>query len=98
MATHTSHAHGERRSLLNPFEPPLPERHSRDPVCRMAVDPAMAEAKADYDGKTYFFCCDGCREQFLADPKRFVSQEAQSTAQAARDPVCGMTVDPATAK
>jgi Cu+-exporting ATPase len=64
----------------------------------MAVDPAMAEAKADYDGKTYFFCCDGCREQFLADPKRFVSQEAQSTAQAARDPVCGMTVDPATAK
>jgi Cu+-exporting ATPase len=64
----------------------------------MAVDPATAEAKVDYDGKTYFFCCEGCRERFLADPKRFVGQDPQSTAQTARDPVCGMTVDPATAK
>ncbi len=98
MTSYASRAHGERRSLLNLFEPPLPEGHSRDPVCRMAVDPTTAEAKADYDGKTYFFCCEGCREQFLADPKRFVGQEPQATAQSARDPVCGMTVDPATAE
>jgi Cu+-exporting ATPase len=98
MSSHASHAHGERQSLVNLFEPPLPEGQVRDPVCRMAVDPTTAEAKADYDGKTYFFCCKGCREQFLANPKRFVGQEPQTTKQAARDPVCGMTVDPETAK
>jgi hypothetical protein len=41
------------------FEPPLPKGYSRDPVCRMAVNPATAEHKAEHAGKTYYFCCAG---------------------------------------
>jgi Cu+-exporting ATPase len=39
-----------------------------DPVCGMEVDPADA-AKVEADGTTYFFCCDGCRDRFLAGRK-----------------------------
>ena len=40
-----------------------------DPVCGMTVDPAAA-ASADYAGRTYWFCSDGCRTSFLAEPAR----------------------------
>jgi P-type Cu+ transporter len=35
-----------------------------DPVCGMSVDEATA-LRGERDGQTYFFCCDGCRSQFL---------------------------------
>ncbi len=94
-------------SPLNLFEPPLPEGFARDPVCRMAVDPAKAEDKAEHAGKTYWFCCSGCQEMFVADPERYLAAETGTSAKPARppragasavDPVCGMTVDVATAK
>jgi P-type Cu+ transporter len=44
----------------------------RDPVCGMAVDPARAKATAEYVGKTYYFCCQGCAAKFLADPKSYL--------------------------
>jgi len=36
-----------------------------DPICRMQVDEATA-LHAERDGKTYYFCCDHCRQRFLA--------------------------------
>jgi Cu+-exporting ATPase len=44
----------------------------RDPVCGMMVDPATA-VSAEHEGKTYHFCCDGCRTSFLADPAKYLS-------------------------
>src|SRR6266568_8334226 len=44
-----------------------------DPVCGMTVDPQKAAASFDYQGRTYFFCCTGCREKFKADPKRYLN-------------------------
>ncbi|WP_084661557.1 YHS domain-containing protein [Sulfobacillus thermosulfidooxidans] len=38
-----------------------------DVVCQMAVDPITAMAR-DYQGQTYYFCCEGCARAFLADP------------------------------
>jgi xanthine dehydrogenase accessory factor len=38
----------------------------RDPICGMTVDPATAPARAERDGRVYYFCCTGCRERFLA--------------------------------
>jgi YHS domain-containing protein len=29
--------------------------------------------KAEYEGKTYYFCCPGCEGKFKADPKRYLS-------------------------
>lgn len=45
-----------------------------DPVCGMAIDdPANAVGSSDYMGRTYYFCSDGCRQQFDADPARFAA-------------------------
>ena len=42
-----------------------------DPVCGMEVDPATAAAETCHDGIKVFFCAEGCREAFLADPERY---------------------------
>ena len=43
----------------------------RDPVCGMTVAVASAAHRAELGGRTYFFCCGGCRERFLAAPARY---------------------------
>jgi P-type Cu+ transporter len=53
---------------------------AKDPVCGMSVDSATAKHKAEYGGKTFFFCSDRCREKFVADPARFVAAPAHATA------------------
>jgi YHS domain-containing protein len=42
-----------------------------DPVCNMAVDPAMAVGRMSYRGKTYYFCSEGCLGKFMKDPGRY---------------------------
>ena len=37
----------------------------------MDVPVATAEWRAVHDGKTYFFCCDGCLARFDEDPERY---------------------------
>jgi adenylate cyclase len=41
-----------------------------DPVCGMRIDSEDAAATAEYDGKTYYFCSEVCRDVFVADPSR----------------------------
>lgn len=43
-----------------------------DPVCGMSVDPTTPLHVADYDNKLYYFCADGCRSAFLADPDNYL--------------------------
>ena len=85
--------HKDAAGLTALFAPPLKEGQARDPVCGMAVEIAGAKAVAEHAGAKYYFCCDGCRKSFLADPGKFLGQPTLAT-----DPVCGMKVDPATAK
>ena len=42
-----------------------------DPVCGMKVSPQTAKAKAEHDGRTWYFCCDGCRAKFEAAPHKY---------------------------
>ena len=44
-----------------------------DPVCGMEVEPDEAAAKLEYEGKTYYFCAESCRDKFAADPERYLS-------------------------
>ena len=44
----------------------------KDPVCGMDVASATATQKAEYDGKTYYFCGPGCRKAFEAAPGKFL--------------------------
>jgi|CXWL01.1.fsa_nt_gi Cu+-exporting ATPase len=84
-----------------------------DPICGMTVDPAKAAGRYDHKGTTYYFCGTSCLERFRADPDRALSKKPLNliTMPAPRkplpmmvqampgeiDPVCGMTVQPATA-
>ena len=45
---------------------------TKDPVCGMTVDPATAQHRADHAGRTYYFCCAGCRAKFVADPAKYL--------------------------
>ncbi len=47
----------------------------KDPVCGMAVDPHVAKHKAEYRGLTYYFCPARFREEFAAEPARYVAAE-----------------------
>ena len=40
---------------------------TKDPICGMTVDQATA-LHAERDGKTFYFCCDHCRQKFLSTP------------------------------
>ncbi len=46
-----------------------------DPICQMTVVIAGARHTAEHAGRTWYFCCGGCRERFLADPERYASLE-----------------------
>ena len=78
-----------------------------DPICGMAVDPETSKHRSSHDGRSYYFCCAGCKAKFDADPKRYVNEKGKGAhtsctaaheAKTVTDPVCGMSVDPAAAK
>ncbi len=47
-----------------------------DPVCGMEVDEARAATRHEHKGTTYYFCCDGCRDLFRADPGKYLAAPA----------------------
>lgn len=47
---------------------------TRDPICGMEVDEERAAAegrRSEYEGATYYFCADACKERFDAEPARY---------------------------
>ena len=46
-----------------------------DLVCGMGVDTETAPAKADYEGKTYYFCAPGCKKEFERNPRKYVGAQ-----------------------
>ena len=42
-----------------------------DPICKMKVDEKSARFKSDHEGKSFYFCSQGCKSKFDADPHRF---------------------------
>jgi xanthine dehydrogenase accessory factor len=57
-----------RAGSARPIEPAAAERRlvAVDPICLMEVDVATAKHRAEVGGQTWYFCCGGCREEFLA--------------------------------
>ena len=62
----------------------VPAVATHDPVCGMRADPATARAACVHEGIAVGFCCQGCRDRFLAAPGRYAH---------AHDPVCGALVE-----
>ena len=44
-----------------------------DPVCGMTFDSSQAEAQTTYQGVSYYFCSQECRETFEKNPKEYIS-------------------------
>jgi len=44
-----------------------------DPVCGMKVDPNAGKPSTVHGGKTYWFCGNGCKVKFEADPGRYLA-------------------------
>ena len=84
------------------------QRYAIDPVCSMQVRVSDAPAEASHGDHKYYFCSDRCRERFEERPDRYtreannmeekeLMEHQHQSAETAIDPVCGMTVDVATA-
>lgn len=51
---------------------------AKDPTCGCEVDEATAPA-SEHKGKTYYFCCDSCKETFDKEPEKYVKEESGSS-------------------
>ncbi|MCI0598056.1 MAG: heavy metal translocating P-type ATPase [Beijerinckiaceae bacterium] len=50
----------------------------KDPVCGMNVDPASAKHKASHGGREYYFCGQGCKTKFAAEPDRYLAPKQKA--------------------
>jgi P-type Cu+ transporter len=56
----------------------LSENAVKDPVCGMDVDiRKKGESRFQHKGSRYYFCCDGCRSKFEADPDKYLNPDRQ---------------------
>lgn len=46
-----------------------------DPVCGMAVEKDV-DLTCEHEGKTYYFCCAGCKEKFEENPGVHTARQA----------------------
>ena len=47
-------------------------RGAKDPVCGMTVDRGAGKPTSVYEGRAYYFCGEGCKARFDAEPARYV--------------------------
>jgi len=55
-----------------------------DPVCKMEVNPASAEAQSEYEGQGFYFCSVECKRKFDADPQRYIDDTDRAQGRAHR--------------
>jgi Cu+-exporting ATPase len=88
----------DRRFARIPWSKPMHDHHNhphaqsdnvdeathleKDPVCGMDVNSGSAKHSAGYGGHTYYFCSQGCKTKFAADPVSFIGEKPKPPAQA----------------
>ncbi len=45
---------------------------TKDLVCDAEIDREKSAAKHDYEGKTYHFCSEECRDNFRQNPSSYI--------------------------
>jgi Cu+-exporting ATPase len=48
-----------------------------DPVCGMTFDPHAGKPAISFGGRSYFFCSEGCRKKFAAEPERYLDKKGE---------------------
>jgi P-type Cu+ transporter len=51
-----------------------------DPVCGMTIDSTTAEHRADYKGRSYYFCAAGCHTKFVGNPEKYHAKQTTEAA------------------
>jgi YHS domain-containing protein len=44
------------------------------PVSGEEISKSEAAGFFEHNGKTYYFCCDGCKEKFVKDPEKYIKK------------------------
>jgi P-type Cu+ transporter len=73
------HHHHDGHSCSSKHGAPAGANLVKDPVCGMSVDPHTSK-HSEYAGQTYYFCSNGCRTKFVADPQKYLMPEAAKAA------------------
>src|SRR3569623_1535595 len=89
MTDHThAHQHNHGGCGCGSKKAAMPtDGHAKDPVCGMSVTIDGAKHRLDHQGQTYYFCCNGCRTKFAADPQKYLARPSQSNRPEAAKPV-----------
>jgi YHS domain-containing protein len=48
------------------------------PVSGETVLKSQAKASTVYEGKTYYFCCENCKEKFMKNPNAYLQKKAET--------------------
>lgn len=48
----------------------------RDPVCKMEVDEQQSPVQSKFQGQTYHFCSQECKDKFDQNPQEFARKSA----------------------
>lgn len=79
-APRTAVPHSLRPLPAAPLDKPDAASGYVNPVCGIVVDPNSARHVVDYAGAKFYFCCDGCKTTFDADPGKFAAIQANRAA------------------
>jgi len=71
-AAHGHAAHGDAHGSAATVANDDGAYRVKDLVCGMMVDPHATKHRTEHDGHRYYFCSNGCRTKFEADPVRYV--------------------------
>ncbi|MFC2170204.1 YHS domain-containing protein [Acidobacteriota bacterium] len=68
MESHQGNHHSEEQA----------ENKAVDPVCGMKIKKSDAKATPEFDGKSYYFCTEECKEKFEENPEEFVKESEKT--------------------
>jgi YHS domain-containing protein len=52
-----------------------PNQTEHDVICHMDIGIEQSAGRSDWDGRTYYFCANSCKEQFDRDPEAALKAE-----------------------
>ena len=91
---HGGHAHSHGGGYCGGGHGAAPEK-ATDPVCGMSVTIEGARHTFEHQGKTQYFCCNGCRTKFEADPEKYLApKEARKEPEAPAGTIYTCPMDP----
>jgi YHS domain-containing protein len=53
---------------------------AKDPVCGMTVDENRAPARSTYQGQTFYFCSQECKDKFDHNPETYADRARTAVA------------------